>query len=224
MKINADVSQRAVVDSRSLDWVPSPLAGVERRMLERDGEEVARVTSIVRYAPGSHFTPHTHGGGEEYLVLEGTFNDDSGDFPTGSYVRNPVGSRHEPRSDEGAVILVKLWWMHPEDQAFVNIDMTREDLWQPGDQEGVEVMALHQFEAESNALYRLAPGASLPARELPGGEEIYVIEGNCGDDHGQYGEGTWLRNPIGRASELVSESGCRLFVKRGHLSKLPPAP
>ncbi len=224
MKINADVSQRAVVDSRSLDWIPSPLPGVERRMLERDGEEVARVTSVVRYAPGSHFTPHTHGGGEEYLVLEGTFNDDSGDFPTGSYVRNPVGSRHEPRSDEGAVILVKLWWMHPEDQTFVTIDMNREDLWQATDLEGVETMPLHDFEAESNTQVRLAAGAALPARDLPGGEEIYVLEGSCRDDLGEYGAGTWLRNPIGRASELVSEDGCRLYIKRGHLKTLPPAP
>jgi anti-sigma factor ChrR (cupin superfamily) len=38
-------------------------------MLDRD--EVARATSIVRYARHSHFLPHTHGGGEEFLVLEG---------------------------------------------------------------------------------------------------------------------------------------------------------
>ena len=139
-------------------------------------------------------------------------------------MRNPVGSRHEPRSDEGAVILVKLWWMHPEDQDFVRVDMTREDLWRPSGQKGVEVMALHAFEAESNALFRLAPGASLPARSLPGGEEIYVMAGSCRDGLGDYGEGTWLRNPIGEASELASESGCRLYVKSGHLKNLPPTP
>lgn len=224
MKINADLSERAVVDSRSLDWVPSPLPGVERRMLERDGEEVARVTSVVRYAPGSRFSPHTHGGGEEFLVLEGTFNDDYGDFPAGTYVRNPVGSKHEPRADEGAVILVKLWWMHPEDQEFVRIDMTREELWRASEHEGVETMPLHAFENESNDLFRLSPGASLPARDLPGGEEIYVMEGRCADAQGLYDEGVWLRNPIGQAPELASEKGCKLYVKRGHLRNLPPGP
>lgn len=75
MKIHADLSQRAVVNSEVLPWVDSPMAGVQRRMLERDGEEVARATSIVRYAPGSYFSAHTHGGGEEFLVLEGVFSD-----------------------------------------------------------------------------------------------------------------------------------------------------
>ena len=69
MEINADFSQRVVVHAAQLPWVPSPMAGVERRMLDRIGDEVARATSIVRYAPGSQFSPHTHGGGEEFLVL-----------------------------------------------------------------------------------------------------------------------------------------------------------
>ena len=129
MRINADLSQRAVVASDALPWVASPLPGVERRMLERDGDEVARVTSLVRYAPNSHFSAHTHSGGEEFLVLEGTFSDDYGDFPAGTYVRNPVGSKHTPHTDGGCLILVKLWWMHPDDQEFVRVDTTREDLW-----------------------------------------------------------------------------------------------
>ena len=72
MKINADLTQRAVVNSKELPWFDSPMAGVQRRMLERDGEEVARATSIVKYATGSKFSPHTHGGGEEFFVLEET--------------------------------------------------------------------------------------------------------------------------------------------------------
>src|SRR5215204_5787315 len=81
MELNADFSQRVVVHAARLPWVSSPMAGVERRMLDRIGDEVARATSIVRYAPGSHFSPHTHGGGEEFFVLEGVFQDEHGDFP-----------------------------------------------------------------------------------------------------------------------------------------------
>ena len=73
----------------------------ERRMLERDGEEVARATSVVRYAPNSSFDPHTHGGGEEFFVLDGVFSDEHGDFGPGTYVRNPPGSRHTPRQRQG---------------------------------------------------------------------------------------------------------------------------
>ena len=224
MRIHADLSERAAVASDALPWVASPLPGVERRMLERDGEEVARVTSLVRYAPNSHFSAHSHSGGEEFLVLDGTFSDDYGDFPAGTYVRNPVGSKHTPRTDDGCLILVKLWWMHPDDQEFVRIDTTRADLWQPIDRPGVEVMPLHGFKDETTALYRLAPGAALPERALPGGEEFFVLEGACRDANGSYEQSTWVRTPIGRAPALASPKGCRLYVKRGHLLHPPPPP
>ena len=94
MEINADFSKRVAVHAARLPWIPSPIKGVDRRMLDRIGDEVARATSIVRYAPHSHFSPHTHGGGEEFLVLDGVFQDDDGDFPAGSYVRNPPTAPH----------------------------------------------------------------------------------------------------------------------------------
>jgi anti-sigma factor ChrR (cupin superfamily) len=109
MNLNADFTKRAIVHAATLDWKASPMPGVERRMLDRIGDEVARATSIVRYAPGSHFSPHMHGGGEEFLVLEGVFQDEHGDFPSGCYVRNPPGSRHTPGSTLGCTMFVKLW-------------------------------------------------------------------------------------------------------------------
>lgn len=224
MQINADLTKRAVVASDSLPWVASPLPGVERRMLEREGDEVARVTSLVRYAPNSRFSAHTHSGGEEFLVLDGTFSDDYGDFPAGTYVRNPVGSKHTPHTDGGCLILVKLWWMHPDDQEFVRIDTAREDLWRPADAPGIEVMPLHRFGDESVGLYRVAAGAALPPRDLPGGEEIFVLDGACRDVEGDYARGVWVRSPIGRAPALISDEGCRLYVKRGHLRHPPPGP
>ena len=78
MNINADFSQRVVMHGATMPWVDSPIAGVQRRMLDRIGDEVARATTIVRYAPGSQFTAHTHGGGEEFIVLDGVFQDEHG--------------------------------------------------------------------------------------------------------------------------------------------------
>ncbi len=91
-------------------------------MLDRIGDEVARATSIVRYAPKSRFSAHTHGGGEEFLVLEGVFQDEHGDFPAGSYIRNPPTSSHTPGSAPGCTIFVKLWQFDPDDRAHVRID------------------------------------------------------------------------------------------------------
>src|ERR687892_1415616 len=154
MKINADLSQRAVVHSDELPWAPSPLPGVQRRMLERDGAEVARATSLVRYAPNSSFDPHTHGGGEEFLVLDGVFSDEHGDFGPGSYVRNPPGSRHTPRSAPGCTIFVKLRQMPPDDTETVRID-TANAAWQAGPVEGASTMPLYQRGSERVALVRL---------------------------------------------------------------------
>src|SRR5579864_363241 len=122
MEINADFSQRVVVHAAQLPWVASPMAGVERRMLDRIGHEVARATSIVRYAPGSHFSAHTHGGGEEFIVLDGVFQDEHGDYPAGSYVRNPPTSRHTPGSTPGCVLFVKLWQFDPADRTQLRAD------------------------------------------------------------------------------------------------------
>ena len=93
MTILEDFSQRALVHSASREWIASPMPGVERKPLDRVGDEVARATSIVRYAPNSEFSPHVHAGGEEIVVLEGVFQDEHGDYPVGSYIRNPPQSK-----------------------------------------------------------------------------------------------------------------------------------
>src|SRR5215470_3041079 len=103
MQINSNFEERVAVHAAAIPWKPSPMPGVERRMLDRLGDEVARATTIVRYAPNSHFSPHVHTGGEEFFVLEGVFQDEHGDFPAGSYIRNPPQSRHTPGSAPGCI-------------------------------------------------------------------------------------------------------------------------
>lgn len=218
MRINADLDQRAVVNTAELPWTDSPEAGVQRRMLERDGEEVARATTIVRFAPNSRFAAHTHGAGEEFLVLDGVFSDETGDFGPGTYVRNPPGSRHTPRSDPGCTLFVKLRQMDPDDRASVRIDTTRAD-WRPGEADGVQVMPLFERAPEQVMLERFAPGARGARREHPGGKEILVLEGTLEDEAGRYPAGTWLRLPPGSAHGPLSPDGCLLYVKTGHLRR-----
>ncbi|MBL4621332.1 MAG: cupin domain-containing protein [Immundisolibacteraceae bacterium] len=217
MNINADLRQRAVIYSTDLDWVASPLAGVTRRQLERvGGENADRATTLVRYAPGSHFSPHNHDLGEEFLVLEGTFSDDSGDFPAGMYVRNPPGSRHQPSSEPGCTILVKLRQFDPDDQQFVRSDCNQGN-WQSSDRPGLQILPLHSYNDEEVALQRLAAGARPEPHSHAGGEEIYVLDGEFSDEHGHYPAGTWLRQPPGSSHSPFSESGCKLYIKTGHL-------
>ena len=122
MDLNSDFRTRAAVHAARLNWTPSPIPGVDRRMLDRIGDEVARATSIVRYAPHSRFSAHTHGGGEEFLVLDGVFQDEHGDYPTGTYVRNPPTTSHTPGSEPGCTLFVKLWQFDPDDREPVRVD------------------------------------------------------------------------------------------------------
>lgn len=216
MQLNADLSRPATVDSEALAWVTSPMPGVERRMLDRDGDEVARATSLVRYAPGSFFSPHTHGAGEEFLVLEGVFSDETGDFPAGFYVRNPPGSRHSPFSAPGAAILVKLRQMPPEEAAPVRLDTRDPALWRdlgPGRREAV----LFDAPWERVAMLRLAPGHAGSAETAPRGAEFFVVEGDLAMDRTPYRSGAWLRLPPGGSLALASRGGALLYCKTGHL-------
>jgi len=63
MAVNADFGARVVIETQNAHWVTSPEQGVERKLLDRVGDEVARATSIVRYAPGSAFAAHEHAAG-----------------------------------------------------------------------------------------------------------------------------------------------------------------
>jgi anti-sigma factor ChrR (cupin superfamily) len=218
MELNADFSKRAAVHAANLSWVPSPMAGVERRMLDRVGDEIARATSIVRYAPGSHFSPHTHDGGEEFLVLEGVFTDEHGDFPVGSYIRNPPTSRHTPGSGPGCILFVKLWQFDPADRTHVRMD-TRVLKFSPAPgREGVTVLPLFQDARETVQLERWAPGAAI-SLALRGGAELLVLGGAFEEEAGERFEvQSWLRLPTG--STLAAQAGpegCELWVKTGHL-------
>lgn len=216
MRINVDFSERVVIRPEDYDWKQSPAAGVERMMLDRIGEEVARATTIVRFAPNSYFDSHTHGGGEEFLVLEGVFSDESGDFPAGSYVRNPIGTAHKPHTEEGCTILVKLHQFAKEDDAQFCIDTTRQD-FEETDADGVSLLPLHRHGQEFVRMVRFAPGAAATPHGHEGGEEIFVLEGSFEDEHGHYPAGTWLRNPPGSSHAPVSGEGCLLWMKTGHL-------
>jgi anti-sigma factor ChrR (cupin superfamily) len=218
MRVNADFSERIVIQTNELPWIASPQPGVERRMLDRIGDEVARATSLVRYAPASVFEAHVHGLGEEFFVLDGVFSDEHGDYPAGAYVRNPPGSHHSPRTEPGCIILVKLRQMAMTENERVVID-TANALWGQGDVDGHSRLDLYtsRDNGERVTIERLDPGTSLPATDCRGGEEIFVVSGDLADEHGEYSPGTWIRNPPGHRRSLKSARGAVFWAKRGHL-------
>jgi quercetin dioxygenase-like cupin family protein len=218
MELNADFSQRVAVHAACLPWVASPVAGVDRRMLDRIGDEVARATSIVRYAPGSQFSPHTHGGGEEFLVLDGVFTDEHGDFPAGSYIRNPPTTRHKPGSAPGCVIFVKLWQFDQADRTQVRIDSGRRAFVPAPCRSGVAVLPLFEDGCETVRLERWAPGAAVRLSAV-GGAELLVLRGGFAEGGEDFAPQSWLRLPPGAALDATAgPAGCELWIKTGHLA------
>jgi len=218
MELNADFSQRAVVHAGRLAWVPSPMNGVERRMLDRIGDEVARATSIVRYAPRSHFSAHTHGGGEEFIVLDGVFQDEHGDYPPGSYVRNPPTSSHTPGSELGCVIFVKLWQFEPDDRTEVRIDTGKMPFVPAPGRAGVELMPLFRDAHEDVRLERWAPNAHVELT-AQGGIEILVLAGHFTEGAEAFTVQSWLRLPAEATLRAkAGADGCKVWVKTGHLA------
>lgn len=222
MRLHADFSERVVITPDDYRWVASPTPGVERMMLDRIGDEVARATSLVHYAPDSCFPTHVHGGGEEILVLAGEFGDQYGRYPEGHYLRNPIGTSHAPRvGGQGATLLVKLHQFSPQDRRQVAID-TRAEPWRPGLGAGLEVMPLHEFEGEHVALVKWAPNTRFDSHAHWGGEEIFVIAGTFHDEHGAYPAGSWIRSPhLSRHQPFTEDDGALIYAKIGHL--LPDA-
>lgn len=217
MQLNADFTKRVVVRPDDYHYQASPLPGVSRMMLDRAGDEVARATSIVRYEPGSGYSAHTHDGGEEILVVDGVFSDEHGNYPAGTYLRNPPGTSHTPYSQQGCTLFVKLWQFAATDHQQLALD-TSQMQWRPGMVAGLSVLPLHEHDGVSSALVRWAPHTQFNRHIHVGGEEILVLEGEFCDESGVYPAGSWLRSP--RYSEhapFTKAAGALIYVKVGHL-------
>lgn len=156
-------------------------------MLERQGGEVAKATSIVRYQPGSKFQSHHHEFGEEILVLDGTFSDETGNYPAGTYIMNPPGSSHAPFSESGCTLFVKLRHLG-SDQVVREVIDTASAPWLQGMVSGLTVMPLMQ-QGSGSTLVRWAPQTFFNPHRHFGGEEIFVVSGVFEDEHGRYPAG-----------------------------------
>jgi len=215
MIVNADYSKKIVMNHHDLPWISGAESGIERRVLERNGDEFAKTTSIVRYQPGAGFQNHTHEYGEEILVLTGTLSDASGDHSAGTYMMNPPGSVHAPHSKTGCMLFVKSRHLGP-DQVEREVLNTKTALWYQGMVPGLNVMPLMR-QGSGSTLVKWAPQTYFNAHRHHGGEEIFVVDGVFEDEYGRYPAGSWIRSPHMSDHQPFSKEGCTIFVKTGHL-------
>ena len=213
--LHMDFDQRVVIRPSDYQWIESPSRTVSRMPLERAYAEHGHTTSIVRYAPNASFPEHTHPGGEEIFVLEGVFQDEHGDYPAGTYLRNPVGTGHSPRSESGCLLFVKLWQSAPDDHQHLAIN-THEASFVRG-HGGLRVLPLHAHGTISTALVFWPKGEQFVPHTHVGGEEIFVLRGEFIDEHGRYPAGSWMRSPHLSVHNPWVEEDTLIYVKTGHL-------
>jgi len=218
MQIHADLTKRAVVHSDDIEWVETRMKGVRRRMLDRNGAESGRATSVVSYAPNSKFAPHVHEGGEEFIVLDGVFQDEHGDYPIGSYVRNPPGTSHTPGSNEGCIIFVKLWQFDDADKNDVRIRYDKMASVKPANREGVSISPLYDDETENVRIEYWDSNTEIEVNDGDG-IEVFVLEGSFEESGETFKHRSWLRVPKGVSIKANSgEAGAKVWIKAGHLA------
>ena len=219
MRVNDDLSRPVIVHAAKQAWVPSPAPGVERRVLFRIGDEKARATSIVRYAPGSVFARHVHSGGEEFLVLEGVFQDEHGDYPVGAYVRNPPGTAHVPASKAGCTIFVRLWQFRADDRA-ATVRQPNEGRQLAPRQGAVSARRLFQDGHEEVRVEAWRAGARVTVAN-PDGLEFLVLTGSLSVDGELLESQSWGRLPAGMALNAgLDAEGATVWMKFGPLLHL----
>lgn len=214
-QLNMDFSQRLVIETAELAWSDSPSANVRRKPLAREMAESGHATSVVKYEAGATFKTHQHPKGEEILVLSGVFSDQHGDYPAGTYIRNPDGSSHAPFSKNGCTLLVKLCQFQSTDSVQLRID-TNTSAWRAGIG-GLEVMPLHNHLHENTALVKWPKGEVFQPHTHFGGEEIFVLSGTFKDQFGSYPKGTWIRSPHGSSHHPFVDEETVIWVKTGHM-------
>jgi anti-sigma factor ChrR (cupin superfamily) len=198
-------------------WIKSPADGVSRIHLEREALESGHTTSFVKFEPNSFFPQHQHPLGEEIYVLDGVFSDENGDYPAGSYLRNPPGSQHKPFTKEGCTLFVKLDQFHRDDSRHVVLRPDQQH-WSQG-LGNLKVTSLHQHNTESTALVWWPENEVFQPHTHWGGEEIIVISGRFIDEYGEYPEGSWVRSPHMSKHFPRVEEETLILVKVGHLEK-----
>jgi anti-sigma factor ChrR (cupin superfamily) len=222
LAINGDLSRPVVVDTRTMEWSPSPSGSVWRKRVHRVGPpESGQVTSVVRYEPASTFPAHDHPDGEEILVLDGVFSDEHGDWGQGSYLLNPEGFRHAPFSRQGCLLFVKLRQFPGRDRHHIAID-TRTLPWQATSSAGISTSRLYEQTGFVDAmrLERWKAGTPGEPRTYALGAELFVIDGAFDDETGRHAAGSWLRFPVGAGHRAGSSEGCTLYVKEGGFAYL----
>jgi anti-sigma factor ChrR (cupin superfamily) len=92
------------VKPQDMAWERTQFDGISIKVLYEDKAK-GEMTCLLKWEPGATLPMHKHPEIEQTYVVEGSFYDHDGICRAGEFAWRRVGSFHETRSDEGAVIL-----------------------------------------------------------------------------------------------------------------------
>ncbi|WP_321349892.1 cupin domain-containing protein [Halopseudomonas oceani] len=219
--LRMDRCQPCRVGPQDQHWQAAPQAPIRRWQLEREAPESGQVTSLVEYLPGARFPVHRHPAGEEILVLEGVFSDDSGNYAAGSYLRSPAGSEHAPFSEPGCLIFVKLNQFAGDDQATVRLAAGSAN--SVTFCTGVSGRLLYQHGCEQTWLLDCETGAELRWQGASAGE-LLLLSGRLTEAGQTHCAHSWLRDTRLGELGLRAAEPSRLLLKFGALRGLQEDP
>lgn len=204
--MNSDYEQKALIDTNTIQWQETQVKNVFKKILAiKDKEE----TSLIKLNEGSVLNQEQKINSVEIFVLEGTYINEYGEYPQGTYLRLPEENEALVKSDKACVIFRKTNFFTDKQKIIIDTNTT---LWLQG-QGNLEVMPLY----EQTALVKWPKGERFIPHKHWGGEEIIVLKGVFMDEYGEYPKGSWIRSPhLSEHFPYVNEETI-IFVKTGHM-------
>ena len=222
MSINADVLKKVVMHSRTGSWVKDKSKKFDVMYLDLLDTVKPVATMLVRMPPSSMLAPQKLLGGKEVFVLEGTFQDERGSYPVGSYMRFPPGCSQEAYSDGGCLLFVKTWQFDKDDKNYVNIDTSVSKPYRPKGRHGVHMQHVYSDAREDVRIERWDPNHRLKINQC-NGLEVVVLDGEFFEPSTSYRQHSWLRIPPDQPlSVIVGDRAARVLIKESHLVRAVP--
>ena len=220
VEVNADANKVAFMDTRTMAWEATQWSGVQRKVLEFVNQpRMGRETSILKLEPGTSLPTTTWAERLDFFVIEGSCSDEHGSYGKHTFVRQPPGTTHSLRSQEGCSLYMK--WRVPikEDTTRIVIDALAAT-WMEFPHRGADVLHLYPNKdgIETGRIGHVHTNRKLPSHDHSIGEETFVIEGVLKDQFASYEAGTWFRMPCGVAhAPYTEEQRCKMLIREGDL-------
>jgi len=204
--MNDNYETRALINTNDLEWENTQNKGIYKKLLSKKGNEE---TSILKIEESSKLNNNSKINSVEIFVLEGIYENEFGEFKSGTYLNLPNENEAFISSNTGCVIFRK----ENCDKGVENVIIdTNSTPWLKG-QGNLEVMPLYT----QTALVKWPQNERFIPHKHWGGEEIFVLKGRFMDEHGIYPKGSWIRSPHLSTHFPFVEEETIIFVKTGHL-------